>query len=179
MPVPINEAREPRRTMGAQDVVALLDACGAAGVVVWLEGGWGVDALLGEQTREHDDVDLVVSLEQVPRLLELLGARGFRLVDGAPHTNFVLHDAPGLQVDVHPVRFDEQGAGVYRWASGEEWIYPAEGFAGRGRILDRPVRCLTPEVQVRFHAGYDLDAGDYADLRALRERFGVEIPARG
>ncbi len=27
---------------------------------VWLDGGWGVDALLGKQTRKHGDVDIVV-----------------------------------------------------------------------------------------------------------------------
>lgn len=27
---------------------------------VWLDGGWGVDALLGRQTRPHDDMDIVI-----------------------------------------------------------------------------------------------------------------------
>ena len=37
--------------MTAQDVVGLLDIFGEHGINFWIDGGWGVDALLGEQTR--------------------------------------------------------------------------------------------------------------------------------
>jgi lincosamide nucleotidyltransferase A/C/D/E len=41
-----------RMTMTAADVVEILGWLGAASVDVWLlDGGWGVDALVGEQTR--------------------------------------------------------------------------------------------------------------------------------
>ena len=29
-------------------------------IAIWLDGGWGVDALLGEETRVHNDIDLFV-----------------------------------------------------------------------------------------------------------------------
>jgi lincosamide nucleotidyltransferase A/C/D/E len=163
--------------MAATDLVAILERLDAAGVDAWLDGGWGVDALLGEQTRPHDDVDLVVSLADVPRLVDALEVDGFEVVHGQLHSNFVLHDASGLQVDVHPARFDEASNGIYRMENGEDWTYPARGFAGRGRVLDRAVRCLTPDVQVLCHAGYELDESDRHDLRSLRDRFGVELPA--
>jgi hypothetical protein len=35
------------------------------------------------------------------------------------------------------------------------------------------LRCLTPEVQVLCHAGYELGETDHHDLAVLRERFGV------
>jgi hypothetical protein len=38
------------------------------GLVVWLDGGWGIDALLGRETRTHADLDLVIDRDQaVPR----------------------------------------------------------------------------------------------------------------
>ena len=37
--------------MPAGEVVAVLDAMAARAVDVWVDGGWGVDALLGRQTR--------------------------------------------------------------------------------------------------------------------------------
>ena len=40
----------------------------------------------------------------------------------------------------------------------------------------KPVRCLSPEVQVLVHAGYELTEKDYRELYLLRERFGVEPP---
>jgi lincosamide nucleotidyltransferase A/C/D/E len=44
-----------RMTIEAADVVEILGWLGAVSVDVWLDGGWGVDALVGEQTREHKD----------------------------------------------------------------------------------------------------------------------------
>ena len=38
--------------MAAAEVWRVLDALSAEAVTVWLEGGWGVDALLGEVTRD-------------------------------------------------------------------------------------------------------------------------------
>jgi len=40
----------------------------------------------------------------------------------------------GLEVDIHAVVFDGEGNGVYRMQNGEDWIFPAEGFRGRGVI---------------------------------------------
>jgi lincosamide nucleotidyltransferase A/C/D/E len=37
--------------MEAPEVVALIDQLEQAGVAAWLDGGWGVDALLRRQTR--------------------------------------------------------------------------------------------------------------------------------
>jgi hypothetical protein len=31
-----------------------------------VDGGWGVEPLLGEQSREHSDMDVVIVLEQFP-----------------------------------------------------------------------------------------------------------------
>jgi len=42
--------------MTRQDVVEILGWLDGGDVAVWLDGGWGVDALVGEQTRDHDDL---------------------------------------------------------------------------------------------------------------------------
>jgi lincosamide nucleotidyltransferase A/C/D/E len=162
--------------MTADAVVALLDALEDRGVAVWLDGGWGVDALLGEQTRPHDDLDVIIPLHDVPTLQATLRQLGYSLIRGVPPMSFEMTDRDGRQVDVHPVVFDETGDGVYQMED-RQWPYPAEGFSGVGQILGRRVRCLTPEVQVLCHAGYELDANDVRDLQALHDRFGVEPPA--
>ncbi|MDQ3122594.1 MAG: amino acid transporter [Actinomycetota bacterium] len=168
--------RHPRLATDAANLLEILNLLEQAGVIVWIDGGWGVDALLGEQTREHDDLDLVVELVHVPSLMETLTSNGYELVAGSPPTSFVHVDAVGRQVDVHPVVFDETGGGVYRMEDGRDWIYPANGFAGRGRVGGQPVRCLTAEVQVLVHEGYELADKDYRELRLLHERFGVHLP---
>jgi lincosamide nucleotidyltransferase A/C/D/E len=162
--------------MDAQSLREVVDLLAEHGIEVWLDGGWGVDALLERETREHDDLDLVAELRHSDRIIALLEDLGYELVDGAPPVSFVLVDRRGRQVDVHPVTFDDEGAGVYELREGGQWVYPAEGFTGTGSVSDRPVRCLTPEVQVLVHAGYELTDKDYRELYLLRERFGVELP---
>ena len=163
--------------MSAQAAVDLLRMFEAAGIDVWLDGGWAVDAALGEQTRPHKDLDIILQVSDLPRLRELLGHRGFRTKDGGTESNFVLVDEHGREVDVHAMVFDEVGNGVYRMANGEDWIFPAAGFAGRGEILGVNVRCLSPEVQVLCHAyGYVPKEKDLKDMELLAARFGVELP---
>ncbi len=164
--------------MDAARALDLLERLEAFGIPVWLDGGWCVDALLGEQTRPHDDLDLVVTLEDAARVEEALRDRGYVLAGGGPPHSFELVDADGHQVDVHPVTFTATGDGVYRMASGEDWIYPADGFSGRGRILEVEVRCLTPEVMLAGHTtGYALDEDHQRDVAALSSRYGLQLPA--
>jgi lincosamide nucleotidyltransferase A/C/D/E len=162
--------------MDAPSLIRVVDRLERNDIDVWLDGGWGVDALLGEETREHDDLDLVAELRHSERSVDLLRGLGYELVAGAPPKSFVLVDELGRQVDVHPVTFDAEGGGVYQMEGGREWIYPAQGFSGQGRVEGRTVRCLSPEVQVLVHAGYELGEKDYRELYLLRERFGVHLP---
>jgi len=162
--------------MTAADVVRVIKVIEDLGITVWLsDGGWGVDALLGEQTRPHNDVDLIVALDDVPALRDVLAAQGLRLIEGQPPLCFVLADDNGHLVDVHPVVFDDHGNGHYTMANDEVWVYPAAGFAGAGVVDGQPVRCLTAEVQVLCHAGYELREVDFHDMQALHRRFGVQL----
>jgi lincosamide nucleotidyltransferase A/C/D/E len=162
--------------MSANDVEVVLDRLEAGAIEAWLEGGWGVDALLGEQTRPHEDLDLIVRVDDVPGMMEVLGREGFQLVEGVPDSNFVLRDASGRSVDVHPVRFDDDRNGVYRMANGEDWVFPANGFAGKGRVGRRLVNCLSPDVQMLCHAtGYQPGPTDFHDMGLLNARFGTPL----
>jgi lincosamide nucleotidyltransferase A/C/D/E len=164
--------------MEGSEVVRLVRRLEVAGVPTWLDGGWGIDALLGTQTRVHDDLDLIASVAESPRLISELAEAGYELAAGAPPINYVLLDRDGRQVDVHPVRFDADGNGVYRMSNGGDWVFPARGFSGTGSVEGHAVRCLTADVQVLCHnaADYQFDEDDYRDLWALHVRFGVKVP---
>jgi lincosamide nucleotidyltransferase A/C/D/E len=162
--------------MDAASLIRIVDGLETAGLNVWLDGGWGVDALLGYQDREHDDLDLVAKVRDSDRIIELLQGLGYQLAAGAPPRSFVVVDRLGLQVDVHPVTFTDDGGGVFQMDDVRSWVYPAEGFSGRGSVAGRPVRCLSPEVQVLVHAGYELTRKDYRELFLLRQQFGVALP---
>ena len=80
--------------MEEQDVINLLVKLQSLGIKIWIDGGWGVDALLGKQTRFHKDLDIVIQQKDVAVLREFLEARGYSevKVDIARPHNFVLAD---------------------------------------------------------------------------------------
>jgi lincosamide nucleotidyltransferase A/C/D/E len=146
-------------------------------IPVWLDGGWAVDALLGTQTRSHDDLDLVTRVEHNRHIVAALEELGYAVVYDASPSCFVLVDPAGHQVDVHPAAMQPSGDCVYRMENGEDWIFPAAGFGGVGRILGQDVPCLTPEVVLVNHAtGYELDDEHERDIIALSERYGLRPP---
>lgn len=181
MPVPTAEwpyrDRSPNASMEAAEVVRVLASLEAAHVDTWIDGGWGVDALLETQTREHDDLDLVISVDDVAVFMDVAKSLRYKHVAGASPRSFVLVDTAGRQIDVHPVSFSEdRGGGVYVMDNGDEWVYPSAGFSGRGTVDGHRVRCLSPEVQVLVHDGYELTEKDYRELDLLQKRFGVALP---
>ena len=149
-------------------IVGLLEG---NGVQVWLDGGWGVDALLGEQTRMHGDLDIAARHADVPKLRALLEARGYRDVprDGTTGWNFVLGNEEGAEIDVHSFAFDSEGKHIY----GTE--YPADALTGTGSVGGVGVACISAEHMVRFHAGYELREIDIHDVQALHRRFGIPL----
>lgn len=168
--------RKPSHEMSATEVTGLLDAFESAGVAVWVDGGWGVDALCHEQLRTHDDLDVVVGIEDVPIVKAVLRDAGYTHQESDAPLSFMVVDPAGRQVDVHPVTFDGDGDGLYQMPGGETWNYSAAGLAGTGSIGGRPVRCLTPQLQMLAHAGYELTERDREEIRILHERFGVDPP---
>lgn len=162
--------------MRADDVLEIVACLEMTDVAVWLDGGWGVDALLGEQTRPHDDLDVVMAIEQLDAAQEALRPLGFVLtVDELP-TRCVLRDSGDRRIDVHPVIFDAEGGGLQRQPDGSDFRYPPAGLTGNGTVAGRPVRCLTPELQLTCHFAYEPDDDDRHDVRLLCEHFGLTLP---
>jgi len=159
--------------MTAEDVLAIVTLLEQNGIQVILDGGWGVDALLGRQTRPHRDLDVAVRHTDVPKIRALLEAGGYRDIpqDDTWECNFVLGDEQGHLFDLHSCTFDDTGKSVFGVA------YPYESWGGNGSINGRPVRCITPEWMVKFHTGYKLDENDYHDVKFLCQQFGIEMPA--
>ncbi len=116
-------------------------------------------------------------MEDCRRLIDALAQHGFEVTEQDSPNAFVLTDSGGRQVDVHAAHFDEAGNASYRMRNGEEWIFPADGLGGEGRIAGRPARCMTAELQMRCKTGnFEPTAVDYQDVRLLNARFGVAIP---
>lgn len=157
----------------AKDVIEFLQLLDQNHIKAHVDGGWGVDALLGEQTRSHSDLDIAIEHKDAITIRSLLEARGYRDVprDDTRDCNFVLGDDKGHQIDIHTYTFDESGKLVFGVP------YPFDSLTGTGSINGYPVKCISPEWMVRFHTGYQLDENDYRDVKALCQRFGIEVPS--
>ena len=146
---------------------------------MWLDGGWGVDALLGSQHRTHEDLDIVVALADMESVISSVEELGYRTAEDHLPTRLVLRARDGRQVDVHPVTFDEHGTGWQARAGprGGDCAYPASGFTS-GTVAGMPVGCLSPDLQVAHHEGYEPTEKDREDMGRLHRHFGVALPER-
>jgi lincosamide nucleotidyltransferase A/C/D/E len=168
-----------------EDVISISQLLEADGIQVWLTGGWGIDALLGEQTRPHKDLDVIMLVDDVVRMRDLLARNGYELkelwsenrwdVDARgieTATAFVLQDSEGREIDAHAMRLDAQGNGLPAWEA-EGLGFERQALAGEGMIAGLAVRCLSPEMQMLCHTGYTLPDEQLRDLQQLHTRFGV------
>ena len=160
----------------ADEVVDVLDRLAAAGVDASVAGGWAIDALLGRVTREHGDLDLAVDAADIDRAIKALAGLGLSVeVDERP-ARLAVGDGRRA-VDLHPVRWGVDGVGRQSTGTGGDFVYPRGSTDARGRIGDREVRCLTPELLVSFHTGYEPRDIDRADMAALAACYELELPA--
>jgi Aminoglycoside-2''-adenylyltransferase len=114
--------------LDATDVLGILDQLDGAGLVVWLDGGWGVDALLGRHSRPHQDLDLVIARDDCDRARAALARVGFQ------------HDLtalPGLPARLGVARRAVRRGGATRHPAGGRRP-PANRFPGAA--LSGPVR---------------------------------------
>lgn len=157
--------------MREQDVLDVLKLLADAGLGAWVDGGWGVDALLGVTTREHEDLDLVVRLEDVDRVRDALASAGFTVVvrNWLP-TALAVADSGGRCVDLHPVTGPPDGGGDQALLDGGRFHYPPPV---PGLIGGRVVSCVDAATQLKCHSGYELTPKDRHDLAHLRRRFGA------
>ena len=162
--------------MTIDNVHWFLDLFYELGITVWIDGGWGVDALLGECTRRHEDLDIMIPWADSRILTEALHERGFVDVydDDRKDRNFVMtHRSCGM-IDFHVFDLVPGGGGVY--GPGEiDWVMSETELSAEESIGGRKVRCLSAEYQVRAHTGYTLNDTDFADMSALHRRFGVQL----
>ncbi len=126
-----------------RDVIALTQA---AGISMWLFGGWGLDARVGRITREHGDVEFWVERSYAERSKALLVGAGAMALTTQPPVEaceFTWGD-----VLFSTAYFDRQPDGsssqpLGRWS---DWIFPPGSFGDEPGILDG-----TPVLAMSVH----------------------------
>lgn len=161
--------------MTATSVVDLLGLFEAAGAFPWVDGGWGVDALLGYQSRPHADLDVVIPESAVPCAREALTVAGFAVLRDWLPTALAMRHEDGREVDLHPITPTQDGGGDQRlFLPGPPFHYdvPTTGI-----ISGTQVTCVDAATQLRAHTGYEPQPEDQADVAALVTRFRLPPPA--
>jgi lincosamide nucleotidyltransferase A/C/D/E len=141
--------------------MAALEACG---IEAALMGGWGADALIGEQLRDHHDLDLIVNPDHLDKALVALYAVGFAewFRDDSPtpfgdllvESAVVVRDPAMRVIDLHAMRFDPSGPAL-----------------SQGTIGGRRVTCVPAELQIRANAK------SHARSRRVKRRYRENLEA--
>lgn len=170
--------------MRTEDVLNVVDALEAEAVPFCLAGGWGVDALVGRQSRSHDDLDVVIdNYEQdLQRAVDALSPLGFKLVASFERSawmpkNSVLEDDTGRRVDLDSLNwqilareFGPPGADESARKAFEHHVF-TEGTVG-----GRRVPCLSADVQLLYHTHFELTLPHRHDVNLLRDELGASVP---
>lgn len=158
--------------MTSKDVVDFYSQLENAGVEIWIDGGWSVDAVVGKQLRPHKDMDIAIQWKDVPRLREILTAQGYKQVREDNQWNFVLGDEKGHEIDVHAFVYDDKGNIV------DGIMYPAESLTGKGMIEGQSVRCISPKYMVEFLAPWISKWPEkyLPAVSAICEKYAIELP---
>jgi lincosamide nucleotidyltransferase A/C/D/E len=160
--------------MRADQVVSLYRDMEANGIELWLLGGWGVDALLGRQTRQHHDLDVLVELSTLERSgggspssasSSRTSGRARTRGSATSRRHFVYAHPDGHEIDTHVVRREADGTFAMLWTAPH--AIASLGLAGLGVVDGCAVRCLTADAQRVAHTGYELPPHHLADMELL------------
>ena len=106
----------------------------AAGVDYWLFGGWAVDFYAGSVTRPHDDIDVAVWQEDLPRISELLAQNGWRHVPSEDDDGGTGYERDGVRLELTYLARGDAG-GVFTPLRQGRANWPADTFVNDSREL--------------------------------------------
>ena len=144
-----------------------------ADVPYWVFGGWAVDLHVGRVTRPHDDVDIAVWREDLPRIVHLLEADGWKPAPSEDDDGGTSYEREGVRLELTFLARDDDGEvftplrdGAAGWPRGafREDVRVLRGARARVMGLD----ALTGGKSAP-RAGAEDAAKDRADARLLAQ----------
>jgi Aminoglycoside-2''-adenylyltransferase len=167
------DARTEGQLRVIREVIAVTQA---AGIPVWLFGGWGLDARIGRITREHGDVEFWVERIDAERSKAVLVAAGATDLATQPPVEaceFTWHE-----VLFSTAYFDRRSDGSFSQPLGRfsDWLFPPASFGDEPGTLDgMPVPAMSisgmlamKEQFPRLRNGRPWREKDIGDIEILR-----------
>jgi LPS sulfotransferase NodH len=157
-------------------IKAVVNALGAVGISAWLFGGWGLDARIGQITREHGDVEFWVERIDAERSKAVLAGAGATALATQPPAEACEFTWDG--VDFSTAYFDRQPDGSFSQPQGRwsDWLFPPGSFGDEPGTLDgAPVLAMSvagmlamKEQFPRLRNGRPWRQKDIDDIKILR-----------
>ena len=159
--------------VGIADARQIIRLAADAEIKIFLDGGWGVDALIGYETRKHNDIDIFVEKKDYYKFIQIIKNNGFYEIkmEYTTPNHTVWEDLKKRIIDLHCFEYTKNREILY-----EGDYFPSNTFSGIGKIEEIEIPCIEPYSQVLFHLGYDYDENDIHDVKLLCETFHIEIP---
>ena len=156
-----------------RDALEVLSMFEDAAIKIFLDGGWGIDALVGYESRQHNDIDVFIEDCDKLKALNALMKAGYveMIMDYTTLNHTVWHDKNDRIIDLHFFTYDCNRNLIF-----EGETYPSDVFSGKGHICHKDIACIAPDYQLQFHSGYELDENDIKDVVLLCETFNLGIP---
>lgn len=155
-----------KETATKSDLLNVLDLMESVGMRYWLDGGWGVDVLLGKQTREHRDVDINFDARYTDALIGTLISHGYEITTDWRPVRIELYHPELSYVDIHPFVINEDGTAKQADLEGGWYEFEADYF-GSAVFEGRKIPCISAKGQKVFHTGYELREVDKHDIQNI------------
>lgn len=160
---------KPKDFTTLSDLFMILNHLESAHIPYWVEGGWGVDILIGKQTRPHRDIDIDFDGEYEEVLLESLQKKGYQITNDLRPTRIELYHPQRGYLDLHPLIIGADGTIRQDSLDGGWYQFDPKWFSS-SLFEGRMIPCYSYEAQQLFHTGYPLREVDRIDLENLSVR---------
>lgn len=155
-----------KETTSSEDFMTVIGILEQLKITYWIDGGWGIDLLVGKQTRIHRDIDVDFDAQYTEKLLAALKEYGYVVdTDWAPVRMELYSERLGY-LDIHPFILHEDGSSKQANPEGGYFEFEADYF-GCGIYEGKTIPCISAKGQRIFHTGYELREVDRQDLKII------------
>lgn len=155
-----------KETTTKEDVMTVIKILEDAGITYWLDGGWGIDALVGRQTRAHRDIDIDFDARHTEELLKILADYGYEVDTDWTPVRIELYSKEFGYLDIHPFVLNDDGTSKQANPEGGWYEFEADYF-GNAVFEGKTIPCISVKGQKVFHTGYKLRDIDKHDMEMI------------